>query len=220
MIQLKGQTLLFFLATFFVISNVMTSAYNTITVDGGPWLVFTYGSFVFMFGKSALDVIQEFWGRKVRKKVTIVALLMNIVFFGITIFGLSVGHYSPGTKEFLYQFPRVMIASEIVLLLGQYYADPFVYSLTAKLFKGRSPLLRGVVSNMVGSLLLSFPFAYIAFYGDKPTAIVNKIAFGKIALKLPTIFIASIIAAIVIFIVRKTLKLDSMIETGGKDHDE
>lgn len=217
--QLKGQTLLFFLASFFVISNVMTSAYNTITIEAGPWLIFTYGSFVFMFGKSALDIVQEFWGRKIRKKITIVAILMNAVIFGITIFGLSVGDYSDGTREFLYQFPRVIVASMVVLLIGQYYADPFVYSLTAKVLKGRSPFIRGLISNMVGSLLLSFPFAYIAFYGDKPTDIVNKIAFGKIALKLPTIFVASAVAAIAIFIIRKAMKMESMIETHGQDHN-
>lgn len=217
--QTRKNNLLYFFISFFAATFVTTSMYNTITIDAGPWLTFTLGSFIFMFAKSVLDIIQEFWGRKERKRLVLIAMVLKILFFGISCAALAVGDASPGAQEFLGSAVRVMFAGLLTLFIGQYFLDPYLYSVVAKVMKGRSPFLRGAFSNVIGSILMSPIQAFVAFYGFRPTEDVMRIAFGKIALKLPAIFIASAVAAIVIYFLTKKLGMKSMVETKGQDHN-
>lgn len=221
MLQTKEQAnkiLLSFFMAFFCVTYITTSMYNSITISGFG-LIFQLGTFIFMFGKSGLDIIQEFWGRNERKNITLIAMVLRIFFFIITVMAFSIGKASDGAKEFMSEFLRLMIAGEVSLFVGQYFLDPWVYSQLARIMKGRYPSIRGLVSNMIGSVLMTAPYAYIAWWGIKPENEVYKMAFGKIAGKLPTLAIASIVTAFIIFLMRKLLDMRSMVETGGVDHN-
>lgn len=214
----NGQLIFMFLVISFSAIFVMTSVFNTMSISAFG-MIFTLGTLLYTFGKTGLDVIQEFWGRKARKRVIVLSIILRIVLFFITLFAIKYGTIVPNSEKFITGVTRLMFMGMIILFLSQYLIDPWIYSWTAKVFKGKHPFIRGIVSN-TGSTIITSPLqAYLFYYGVKSIEELNKIAIGDMFGKFPLSFFVSACGAGVIYIIRNYVGLKSLKDTNGIDHN-
>ena len=205
----KSNFLLVMLVGFFASAIVTTTMYNTITFN--LWsLMITMGGFTFVLASSSLDIIHEFYGKQMRKKVVLVGAMMRLLFFIITILSLHFGEASEGTHQFLGELARIMIASETALLIGQYIIDPFIYGKIAEKLKGKYTTLRVIVSNSISISVGTSIFVWLSFYGIKPLNIVQTIWYSNLISRFPLIIFSSFLAGFSIWLIKKYIKLPSL----------
>lgn len=165
-----------------VISNILASK----MIQIGPF-VFDGGTLVFPLSYIFGDVLTEVYGYKESRKVIWTGLVMLIIMaFNVYLIGFlpSEASWSFQTdfNNILMMMPRIVLASIVAYFTGE-YSNSVILSKLKVLTKGKHLWLRTIGSTLVGQLLDSALFVFIAFSGLYPLSILITMTISNYLFK-------------------------------------
>jgi queuosine precursor transporter len=165
-----------------VLSNILASK----MVQLGPF-VFDGGTLLFPLSYIFGDVLTEVYGYKESRKV-IWTGLVSLVLMAVVIWIIGLLPAEPTwtlQKDYdniLMMMPRIVLASVIAYFAGE-YSNSVILSRLKILTNGRRLWTRTIGSTLIGELIDSALFVFIAFTGLYPVEILIVMAFSNYLFK-------------------------------------
>lgn len=165
-----------------VISNILASK----MVQIGPF-VFDGGTLIFPLSYIFGDVLTEVYGYRESRKVIWTGLAMLIIMaFNVYLIGFLPSEASWTFQEdfnnILLIMPRIVLASIIAYFAGEYSNSVILSKLKIRT-KGKYLWFRTIGSTLIGQLLDSTLFVFIAFTGRYPLSILITMAASNYLFK-------------------------------------
>src|SRR5687767_367493 len=157
-----------------------TIAAKLIVVGG---VVLTAGIVIFPISYVLGDVLTEVWGYGAARRVIWLGFACNLLMvIAIRIGGVlppaPYGASQPAYDEVLGQTPRILLASFVAYLIGE-FANAFVLAKLKIATRGRWLWLRTIGSTVIGQALDSAVFVTLAFYGSMPGPVLAGVVVGQ-----------------------------------------
>ncbi len=161
-----------------------TIAAKLITIGG---LTLTAGIVIFPISYVLGDVLTEVWGYAATRRVIWLgfacnALLVIAVWLGGQLPAAPFWKGQPAYEEILGHAPRILLASFVAYLVGE-FANAFVLARLKIATGGRRLWLRTIGSTVVGQGLDSVVFVTLAFAGSVPAVALAGIVGAQWAVK-------------------------------------
>lgn len=182
----QEKKLLPYITGFFICTLIISNILATKMIAIGPF-VFDGGTLLFPFSYIVSDILSEVYGFKQTWKITLFGFLI-LIFVNMNIFLISVlppEHTWTLQNEFnaiLLQIPRITVGSMCGYLVGNYSNALFLSVVKVKL-AGKFLFIRTIGSTLVGELLDSLLFVFIAFFGLYDLSVLLLMAFSNYAFK-------------------------------------
>ena len=191
-----------------VISNILASK----MIQIGPF-VFDGGTLVFPLSYIFGDVLTEVYGYKESRKVIWTGLAMLVIMvINIYLIGLLPSEtswvFQSDFNNILMMMPRIVLASMVAYFAGE-YSNSVILSKLKVLTKGNHLWLRTIGSTLVGQLLDSALFVFIAFTGHYPLSILITMTISNYLFKTAIEVAFTPLTYIVVGFVKKHEKLDT-----------
>lgn len=182
----KNYKYLTYITVFFVSVLLISNVASTKIVDFG---VFTFDAGTLLFPLSYIfgDILTEVYGYKKTKKVIwlgfFMAFLMSFVFIVVS--------YLPPATDWPYQedyqnilgfTPRIVFASLVAYLLGS-FSNAVVLAKMKIWTNGNKLWARTIGSTLIGQLIDSTIFIFIAFFGVLPNALILTLIISNYVFK-------------------------------------
>lgn len=176
-------TLLFVVA--FLVSNVITSKQVLLPFD----IVMTGAVFIFPITYILSDLFSEVYGYRWSRITSYLAFGANL--FMVLVFSFAIVMPSPdywGNQEafevVLGNTPRVLFASMLAFLVGDYLNDKVFQQMKAKYPDSHKGFgVRAIVSSFCGEMVDSLVFLPIAFLGQMPIETLFIMLFCQVLIK-------------------------------------
>lgn len=157
-----------------------TIAAKLIVVGG---VVLTAGIVIFPLSYVLGDVLTEVWGYGIARRVIWLGFACNVVMVAAIWVGGALpaapfGATQPAYDEVLGQAPRILAASFVAYLVGE-FANAFVLAKLKIATQGRWLWLRTIGSTVVGQALDSVVFVTLAFAGTMPGGVLAGVIGGQ-----------------------------------------
>ncbi|MGP1593978.1 MAG: queuosine precursor transporter [Treponema sp.] len=165
-----------------VLSNILAAK----MVQIGPF-VFDGGTLLFPFSYIFGDVLAEVYGYKDTRKVIWTGFVtLLFMTFNIWIIGILPAESSWGLQEdfnnILLQMPRISAGSICGYFIGS-YSNAAILSKMKVITSGKHLWMRTIGSTIVGELLDSVVFVFIAFAGLYPVSVLTAMALSNYLFK-------------------------------------
>ncbi|PWK43870.1 queuosine precursor transporter [Pseudomonas sp. OV226] len=154
------------------------------------WLdiVVTPGVFLYPLTFLIVDMLNEFYGLGLARKAILFTFVTNVfivVSLGATIYlpGLSGWDLNVAYGEVMSHILSVLVASSISFIFSE-YVNSYLLSEIKQLTNSRFLFLRVFFSTFFASIIDSFIFCFIAFYGSMANAEILDIVYVQIAIKM------------------------------------
>lgn len=140
------------------------------------------------------DVLNEFYGARVARFITMVAFFVAVAVFGVVMLSVHVpwsavvsaeGYTGTTPNAFANVFAgsqRLLAASLTAYLVGQ-LCDIYVFTRLKRLTHSRLLWLRATGSTVVSQLLDTLVVQYLAFAGVVPTGVINRVIASSYVVK-------------------------------------
>lgn len=174
---------------FFVAILLISNIADTKAITMGA-LSFGGGTFLFPFAYIFGDILTEVYGFKKARRVIWIgfacAILMATTFF-------LVGQ-APASPDWIFQedymnilglTPRIVLGSLVAYLFGEFVNSVILAKLKV-ITKGKYLWMRTIGSTIIGQLLDTTIFMFIAFYGIFPMDLIISIIISGYLLKVAT----------------------------------
>ena len=157
-----------------------TIAAKLIVVGG---TVLTAGIVIFPISYVLGDVLTEVWGYAAARRVIWLGFACNVlmvaaIWVGGALPAAPFGATQPAYDEVLGQTPRILVASFIAYLFGE-FANAFVLAKLKIATQGRWLWMRTIGSTVVGQALDSVVFVALAFAGTMPGPVLVSVIVGQ-----------------------------------------
>lgn len=164
------------------VSDTKVISYAGLSFGGGTFLF----PITYIFG----DILTEVYGfRRARRVIWIgfaAALLMSLTFFLVGIApAASDWPNQDAYQRILGLTPRIVAASLVAYLVGE-FVNSFILTRLKVRTKGRYLWLRTISSTIVGQLLDTVIFVFIAFWGIFPLPLLFSVIISGYLLKVAT----------------------------------
>jgi queuosine precursor transporter len=161
-----------------------TIAAKLVTLGG---LTLTAAIVIFPLSYVLGDVLTEVWGYAAARRVIWLgfacnALMVAAIWLGGELPAAAFWKGQPAYQEILGHAPRILLASFIAYLVGE-FANAFVLAKLKVATAGRWLWLRTIGSTVVGQGLDSFVFVTLAFAGAVPAAALGAIVGAQWVVK-------------------------------------
>lgn len=165
-----------------VISNILASK----MIQIGPF-VFDGGTLLFPLSYIFGDVLTEVYGYKESRKVIWTGLVMLIIMaLNIYLIGFLPSQaswtFQSDFNNILMIMPRIALASIVAYFVGE-YSNSVILSKLKILTNGKYLWFRTIGSTLIGQLLDSGLFVFIAFTGHYPMSILITMALSNYVFK-------------------------------------
>ncbi|HKL85848.1 MAG TPA: queuosine precursor transporter [Treponemataceae bacterium] len=165
-----------------VISNILASK----MIQIGPF-VFDGGTLLFPLSYIFGDVLTEVYGYKESRKVIWTGLVMLIIMaLNIYLIGFLPSQaswtFQSDFNNILMIMPRIALASIVAYFVGE-YSNSVILSKLKILTSGKYLWFRTIGSTLIGQLLDSGLFVFIAFTGHYPMSILITMALSNYVFK-------------------------------------
>ncbi len=187
--KIKSFKYLDIVTAFFVAILLISNIADTKAITMGA-LSFGGGTFLFPFAYIFGDILTEVYGFKKARKVIWIgfgcAILMALTFF-------LVGQ-APASPDWPFQedymnilglTPRIVLGSLVAYLFGEFVNSVILAKLKV-ITKGKYLWMRTISSTVIGQLLDTTIFMFIAFYGIFPMDLIISIIISGYLLKVAT----------------------------------
>src|SRR5919106_5489997 len=157
-----------------------TMATKLIMVGG---VVLTAGIVIFPISYVVGDVLTEVWGYGAARRVIWLGFACNLlmviaIWIGGALPPAPFGASQPAYDEVLGQTPRILLASFVAYLIGE-FANAFVLAKLKLATGGRWLWTRTIGSTIVGQALDSAVFVTLAFAGSMPGPVLAGVIVGQ-----------------------------------------
>jgi hypothetical protein len=157
-----------------------TIAAKLIVVGG---VVLTAGIVIFPISYVLGDVLTEVWGYGAARRVIWLGFACNLlmviaIWIGGALPPAPFGASQPAYDEVLGQTPRILLASFVAYLIGE-FANAFVLAKLKIATRGRWLWMRTIGSTVIGQALDSAVFVTLAFYGTMPGHVLGGVIAGQ-----------------------------------------
>lgn len=193
--------------TALLISNVSAAkiiSFGTFAIDGGGILF----PLTYIFG----DVLTEVYGYKKSRRVIwigfVCALLMSLTFLLVGV--LPPAADWPFQQDFmniLGVVPRIVIASLVAYLCGE-FINSFILAKLKVMSAGKWLFSRTISSTLVGQLVDTTIFMFIAFWGVLPTELFISVGLTGYLLKCGVEILFTPITYLIVNGLKKAEKVD------------
>lgn len=187
--KIKSFKYLDIVTAFFVAILLISNIADTKAITMGA-LSFGGGTFLFPFAYIFGDILTEVYGFKKARRVIWIgfgcAILMALTFF-------LVGQ-APASPDWPFQedymnilglTPRIVLGSLVAYLFGEFVNSVILAKLKV-ITKGKYLWMRTISSTVIGQLLDTTIFMFIAFYGIFPMDLIISIIISGYLLKVAT----------------------------------
>ena len=146
-------------------------------------VVLTAGIVIFPISYVLGDVLTEVWGYAATRRVIWLGFACNVlmvaaIWIGGEIPAAPFGASQPAYEEVLGQTPRILLASFVAYLFGE-FANAFVLAKLKIATRGRWLWTRTIGSTIVGQALDSTVFVALAFWGTMPSHVLGGVIAGQ-----------------------------------------
>ena len=157
-----------------------TIAAKLIVVGG---VVLTAGIVIFPLSYVLGDVLTEVWGYAAARRVIWLGFGCNVLMVIAIWLGGELPAAPFGASQFAYdevlgQTPRILLASFVAYLIGE-FANAFVLAKLKIATRGRWLWTRTIGSTVIGQALDSAVFVTLAFYGTMPGRVLGGVIAGQ-----------------------------------------
>ena len=157
-----------------------TIAARLIVVGG---MVLTAGIVIFPISYVIGDVLTEVWGYAAARRVIWLGFGCNVLMVIAIWLGGELPAAPFGASQFAYdevlgQTPRILLASFVAYLIGE-FANAFVLAKLKIATRGRWLWTRTIGSTVIGQALDSAVFVTLAFYGTMPGRVLGGVIAGQ-----------------------------------------
>jgi uncharacterized integral membrane protein (TIGR00697 family) len=157
-----------------------TIAAKLIVVGG---VVLTAGIVIFPLSYVLGDVLTEVWGYAATRRVIWLGFGCNVLMVIAIWLGGELPAAPFGASQFAYdevlgQTPRILLASFVAYLIGE-FANAFVLAKLKIATRGRWLWTRTIGSTVIGQALDSVVFVTLAFYGTMPGRVLGGVIAGQ-----------------------------------------
>jgi len=154
---------------------------SKLVVLGG--IVLTAGIVIFPISYVLGDVLTEVWGYAAARRVIWLGFGCNVLMVAAIWIGGELPAAPFGASQFAYdevlgQTPRILVASFVAYLVGE-FANAFVLAKLKIATRGRWLWTRTIGSTVVGQALDSAVFVSLAFYGTMPSNVLTGLIAGQ-----------------------------------------
>jgi queuosine precursor transporter len=161
-----------------------TIAAKLIVVGG---IVLTAGIVIFPISYILGDVLTEVWGYAAARRVIWLGFACNVLMVVAVWIGGEIPAAPFGTSQFAYdevlgQTPRILVASFLAYLVGE-FANAFVLAKLKVATHGRWLWMRTIGSTIIGQALDSAVFVVLAFAGTMPGPVLAGVVAGQWVVK-------------------------------------
>jgi uncharacterized integral membrane protein (TIGR00697 family) len=186
-----------------VVGDLIGGKLTSFTLFGHEW-VFSVGQFAFPVTFILTDILNEFYGRKVVRRITFLAFFMVGLTFCIIYISAQLpwasftttaqwdadGNVAPRTFQVVFtQATRIQIASMIAFLIGN-LVDIWVFFLLKRLTGNKHLWLRSTGSTAVSQLIDTFVISGIIWW--------SKVGFENYMTIVLTSYLVKLAAAIIV----------------------
>jgi len=174
------------ISVFFVSVLLISNIASTKIIDL-KWFVFDGGTLLFPLSYIFGDILTEVYGYKINKKVIwlgfSMALLMSLVFIIVGKLPSAPGWNNQGAYDLILGLtPRIVLASLFAYLCGS-FSNSYILAKMKILTKGKMLWVRTIGSTIVGELIDSFIFIFIAFWGVLPSSLLITLIISNYIFK-------------------------------------
>ena len=157
-----------------------TIAAKLIVVGG---VVLTAGIVIFPISYVLGDVLTEVWGYAAARRVIWLGFACNVlmvaaIWLGGALPAAPFGASQPAYDEVLGQTPRILLASFVAYLIGE-FANAFVLAKLKIATRGRWLWTRTIGSTVIGQALDSAVFVTLAFSGTMPARALGALVASQ-----------------------------------------
>jgi queuosine precursor transporter len=207
-------TLVAIFVTCLIVGDMIGGKLTSFELFGREW-VFSVGQLAFPVTFILTDILNEFYGRKVVRRITFLAFFMVALTFSLIYlasampwapFTLEPGWTGVGPSEFEVVFTQataIQVASMIAFLIGN-LTDISVFFLIKKATGNRMLWLRATGSTAVSQLIDTIVISGIIWFGISvrlgwpPVIVAPKVTFEQFVTIVLTSYLLKLIAAIVV----------------------
>lgn len=150
-------------------------------------LVITPGTFIYPFTFLIIDLLNEFYGFKLAKKAILYSVTSNIIimlllYLSTLLPPIDNWPMNLAYSEFMTQLFAVLMASAFSFVLSE-LSNSWILCKIKALTNARHLYLRIFLSTFAASVIGSFVFCFMAFYGKIETNIILNMVVIQIAIK-------------------------------------
>lgn len=174
------------ITALFVTALLVSNIASTKLTDIG-WLVLDAGTFLFPLTYIFGDVLTEVYGFKVARRVIWIGFgctaLASLTFIIVGMLPPAADWpYQESYEAILGLTPRIVLASLIAYLFGE-FSNSMILAKMKVAMKGRYLWMRTIGSTLVGQLLDSVIFIFIAFLGVFPMSVLLALILSNYVFK-------------------------------------
>jgi uncharacterized integral membrane protein (TIGR00697 family) len=178
-----------------VVAGLMITVYLTANVmavkliDVGGVVLFDAGTITFPLAYMLGDVLTEVWGFRVAQKVIWLTFFCNVILVCATAVGAllpSPEHLKEIADAYAVVFayvPRIVFASLLAFLCGE-LSNAYYMEKIKRRTRGKRLWMRAIGSSMVGHLVDTLLFVFVAFWGTVPLVDLFFMVAAQYVLKL------------------------------------
>lgn len=165
-----------------LISNVASSKITTI-----GFLTFDAGTILFPLSYIIGDMLTEVYGYSRARRAIWIGLLCNVImaatFMIVAVLPPAADWPNQGAYEAILGWtPRIVLASIVAYFIGE-FINSFILAKLKLKTKGKYLWTRTIGSTLVGQLLDTLIFVFIAFWGILPTPVLISIIISNYVFK-------------------------------------
>ncbi|WP_228457287.1 queuosine precursor transporter [Serratia symbiotica] len=192
------------LAVFYQFSNI--AAIKPVYISHLDIIV-TPGTFIYPFTFLIIDLLNEFYGFRLARKAILCSVISNIVitlllFFSMTLPVIPEWHFNVAYNDFMTQLYVVLLASTMAFITSE-LSNSWILCKIKAITRSRHLYLRIFLSTFAASIIDSFVFCFLAFYGKMDNSVILKIAMIQIIIKSVYAFLNILPAYYARFLYRK-----------------
>jgi uncharacterized integral membrane protein (TIGR00697 family) len=169
----------------YVFSNISATKPVYIEYIG---VIITPGTFIYPFSFLIIDLLNEFYGFKLAKKAIYMSVLANALIF----FMLYISVYLPSLPDWRFNESYNTLVGQVYItffastaaFISSEIVNSWILCKIKELTSSRYLFLRVFTSTAVASLIDSFVFCYIAFYGKISNEQIISIVVAQVAIKI------------------------------------
>ena len=166
------------LMALFVSLNLMAPIASNKVVDLG-FIIFTAGSLLIAISYGALDILNDWKGRRAARVTVETALIVRAAFFLVIVpllIFLPAKSVTPGFDAFLATSARLFVAGWFSLLVGGWFVNTPIFSWLRVKMHGRNFILRYLATSFPTIIAGNVVYITLGFYGtpvDIPALILG-----------------------------------------------
>ncbi|WP_261640984.1 queuosine precursor transporter [Erwinia mallotivora] len=173
-----------FLAIFYQFSNI--AAVKPVFISQLD-IVITSGAFVYPFTFLIIDLLNEFYGFRMARKAIVYSVISNVVitvllYLSTHLPALSAWPLNQAYNDFMSQLYMVLLASTLAFVFSE-ISNSWILCKIKALTHSRHLYLRIFLSTFAASIIDSFVFCYVAFWGKMENTVIFSMVITQVVIK-------------------------------------